>query len=45
MAKRDRFEFLPIRDPLWRERVAVQILLPGLAVLLATTVAWFISQI
>jgi hypothetical protein len=44
MDERPRPKFLPIRDPWWRQSVAVRVGIPFLGALLAVTLAWLISR-
>ena len=45
MAKRRRQKFLRVRDPVWRETLAVRVGLPLLGAVVAVTFAWLITQL
>ena len=45
VVKRLRPKFLRVRDPVWRETLAVRVGLPVLGAVVAVTFAWLITQV
>jgi hypothetical protein len=45
VVKRLRPKFLRVRDPVWRETLAVRVGLPVLGAVVAVTFAWLVTQI
>ena len=45
VVKRRHPKFLRVRDPVWRETLAVRVGLPVLGAVVAVTFAWLITQV
>jgi hypothetical protein len=45
VSMRPRPKFFPVRDPAWREDVAIRVGIPALGAVVAAAFAWMIAQL